>query len=412
MYHVPYGQQSLMFDLPNYHVDVAEGDQQSAPPIDVDADITAFAHKILSASSTEQPFIIAFTDATRASPDQVLLEPLLRVFHENHRKATLICAIGMHRPSTPAEKLAKLGDWIVEHFEVIDHDPQGVITIGEVDGVPVQTNPLLPSATLLSVGVVEPHQYAGYSGGTKTIVIGCGGPETISITHGPQYLNMDGTRLGNMNGNPFQHFLRQAGQLIGHEYAINVITNEEGNILHMAMGRPDVVHDELVAIARPLFETPVPNAPYDIVIAGVGAPKDANLYQASRGPTYIGLSSQPVIRRGGTIILPAELSEGAGDGKGEQNTLDALQRFGPTQALIDHLLTNGCRPGEQRAFMIAQLLTTYRLIVVGANDPALVESAGLETAINIPTAVEMAGYDSPKILLVPHAIKTIPVSKA
>ncbi len=410
MYHIPYGKQSLAFDLPNTLVDIATGKQTNAIPIDVEPQITAFAHQLLDEIAPTRPFVITFTDATRASPDQALLEPLLRIFHQHGRSATLLCAIGMHRPSTHAEKLDKLGAWIVDHFPVLDHDPHSVITIGEVDGVPVQVNPILQGAAILSVGVVEPHQYAGYSGGTKTAIIGCGGPETISITHGPRFLNMDGTRLGNMKGNPFQKFLRQAGAILGYEYAINVITNENGEILHLATGHPNAVHDQLVAIGRPLFETPVPNVPYDIVIAGVGAPKDANLYQASRGATYIGLAGRPVIREGGTILLPAELPEGAGDGQGEQNTLDVLQRFGPTPALIEHLLENGCRPGEQRAFMIAQLLGRYRLIVVGAQDPKLVQSAGLETAPDIPSAVAMTGLHHPKVLLVPHAIKTIPVA--
>lgn len=409
MYHVPYGKTSLAFELPDTLVDVAKGGPTNATPIDVTEAVTTFAYRLLDEIPSSRPLIIAFTDATRASPDRALLEPLLRVFQSHGRSATLLCAVGMHRPSTHAEKLDKLGAWIIGHFPVLDHDPQSVITIGEVDGVPVQINPLLQDAAILTVGVVEPHQYAGYSGGTKTAIIGCGGPQTISITHGPIYLNKEGTRLGNMENNPFQQFLRQAGTLLGHAYAINVITDDNGQILHLASGHPHKVHDQLVRIGRPIFETPVPHAPYDIVIAGVGAPKDANLYQASRGATYIGLAAHPVICDGGTIILPAELPEGAGDGTGEQNTLDSLQRFGPTQALIDHLLENGCRPGEQRAFMIAQLVSRYRLIVVGSQYPEVVRSAGIETAPDIPTAVAMTGITAPKVLLVPHAIKTIPV---
>jgi len=409
VYQVPYGKQILTFELPNLQVDIAEANSNHSKPIDIEEIIVRYAHHLLSTTSPNRPFVIAFTDATRASPDQALLEPLLRIFYEHQRQATLLCAVGMHRPSTHDEKIEKLGEWIVEHFPIIDHDPQNVVTIGEIEGVPVQINPMLQNAEILSVGVVEPHQYAGYSGGTKTVIIGCGGPQTISVTHGPQFLNMEGTRLGNIEGNPFQAFLRKAGTLLGHQHAINVITNENGEILHIATGHPHHVHDTLINIGRSLFETPVPNPPYDVVIAGVGAPKDANLYQASRGATYIGLSAHPVIRDGGTIILPAELPEGVGEGKGEQNMFDVLQRFGPTNTLIDYLLQNGCRPGEQRAFMIAQLMQKYRLIVVGAQMQNIVELAGLETAPSISHAIKMIEISSPKVLLVPHAIKTIPV---
>lgn len=407
-YQIPFGTGVLTFELGWSQVDVAE--KVYHPPT-LDADmirirLAEFAKTI----PVHRPITLVFTDATRASPDQILLEPIVDVLHRRGAQVRFLCAIGMHRPSTVAEKVAKLGARLVGQFEVLDHDPNQVVQVGVVDGVPIEVNPLLLESTIVTVGVVEPHQYAGYSGGAKTAVIGCGGPTTIARTHGPEYLNKAGTRLGNIIGNPFQTLVRQAGHLIGHEYAVNVVMGTAGEIHYLEMGVPDTVHDVLVERARQLYECPVAHAPYDVVIAGVGAPKDANFYQASRAATYIGLSAQPVIREGGTIVLPAPLPEGGGQGVGEHNTLDALHRFGPTQALIDHLLAVGCRPGEQRAFMIAQLLQRYRLIVVGAERPDFLRPLGIEAAADMATVQQMIELGQPRVLIVPHALKTMPVA--
>ncbi len=417
-YCVPFGDGNLSFDLPSTWdlVDVVEQFQTAQPLTadDIRAQLEAFAHHIAEIVDMRRPLVAIFTDATRASPDQTLLEPIIRILQPTGVSIKLLCAIGMHRRSTDAEKRAKLGDWLVGNFEVVDHDPTTVLSLGMINGVPIEINPLLLDATIITVGVVEPHQYAGYSGGTKTAVIGCGGPGTIAHTHSPAFLNLPGTRLGAVEGNPFQRFLQAAGAKIGHEYAINVVLDNDGEILHLATGAPDDVHDKLVKQARCLYECPVPNAPYDVVIAGVGAPKDANLYQASRAATYIGLSAHPVIRDGGVILVPAPLPEKGGQGQGEQNTLDLLRRFGPTPDLISHLLTNDSRPGEQRAFMIAQLQQRYRMVLVGVQKPGFLKDTGLLHAPDMPTAVAMTeillGTSTPSALIVPHALKTLPVS--
>lgn len=409
-YRVPFGNSEIVFDLPWTTVDIAQRNTIFPAIADVEQQLTAFAESIVANAKRDTEIIIAFTDATRHSPDQQLAEPMLGVFQSAGVRVGLICAVGMHRPSTEEEKRVKLGDWIVDNFEIIDHEASAAIPMFKINDIVVESNRFLRDRTLISLGVVEPHQYAGYSGGYKTIVIGCGGAQTISVTHGPQFLKMPGTRLANMDNNPFQAFVRQAGIFLGHDYAVNVILNEQGEIVHLRAGEPGVVHDDLIALGRSYFEVPVPRNQYDVVIAGVGAPKDANLYQASRGATYIGLSAAPVLRDGGVIILPAQLSEGAGEGRGEQNMLDVLQQFGPTQALLDHLLANGCRAGEQRAFMIAQLLQRYRLIIVGSEAAGIVESVGLEHAVTMAAAVEMVALENPHALIVPDAIKMLPVA--
>jgi len=406
-YRVPYADSELTFNAPaGWLVDVAQTAIPDLPPIPLDVppiDIGDHDHAI-----------IIFTDATRHSPDQWFAQKILAALPLPAEKVTFLCALGMHRPSTHQEKIDKLGAEIVARYAVIDHNPAGVVTIGEIDGIPVEVNPLLvqAGAFVIMTGVVEPHQYAGYSGGAKTAVIGCGGARTIGMTHGPAMLDRAGVRLGEIAGNPFQDFVRRAGAMIGVDMIANAVMPAHDLVTHAAVGRV-AIHDDLVAQARRLYETPVPNAPYDVVIAGVGAPKDANLYQASRAATYIGLSGTPVLRQGGVIILPALLPEGAGTGVGEQNFYAALQQYGASAALMAQLRARGCQPGEQRAYMIAQLLGQYHCIVVGASDPDVVTGVGLHHTETLAAALTMAarlcGVPTPKLLIVPEAVKTIPV---
>jgi lactate racemase len=403
-FHIPYSGSEMAFSVP-WGADLADFNLPDLPPVDLQV-------PALDIGDCTKALIV-FTDATRHSPDQWFAQHILSALPLPLDRIRFLCATGMHRASTHAEKIEKLGREIVERYEVLDHDANSVVTVGQIDGINVEVNPLLvePGTYLVMTGVVEPHQYAGYSGGAKTAVIGCGGAGTISYTHGPALLDQPGVRLGVIQNNPFQDYVRRAGALIGVNLIANCIMPTDDKIVAAAVGGIEV-HDELVAIAQAYYEVAVPNAPYDVVIAGVGAPKDANLYQASRAATYLGLSGTPVIRPGGVIIIAAALPEGAGAGAGEQNFFSILERMGPTEALIHHLREHGCLPGEQRAYMIAQLMAQYRCIVVGATDTALVEQVGLSHAPNVESALKMAsdwlGVQNPKTLVVPHALKVLP----
>ena len=363
--------------------------------------------------------LIAFTDATRACPDALLIPPILAQLHRAGlppEEITLLCAVGMHRPTTPAEKVAKLGQEILARYCVVDHDPADAVSLGDYDGLPLTVNPLcLQADLLLSTGIVEPHQYAGWSGGGKTVAMGCAGAETIAATHCPHFLDSEGVRLGRLVGNPFQSLLRESARRAGLKYVVNVGLSESGQIIASASGPPSQVHDELAASLLSLHEVPVP-APFDLVIAGVGPPKDANLYQASRAVTYIGLSHHRLLKPGGVIILPATCPEGAGQGVGERNFLAAMSSAPDVDTLLDRLRREAPLPGQQRAFMLGQVLRQHPVIVAGATDPQVVRACHMTPAADIEEALRLAAQfpavgDAPGVLVVPHATQTLPVPR-
>jgi nickel-dependent lactate racemase len=362
---------------------------------------------------------IVFTDSTRASPDHLLVPAILNELERagvKDKDITLLCGIGMHRNSTPAEKIAKLGAGIVDRYRVIDNEPQNPAALMDLGvtqaGVPVQIHRAAIEADLLiATGIVEPHQYAGYSGGSKTLAVGAAGEALIAYTHGPAFIDDPNTRLGKIEGNPFQEAVTEAAQRAGLRFIVNVVLDDEKRLLRVRAGDPVMAYQDLVAFARSVYEVPLPNQ-YDIVIGGVGFPKDSNLYQASRAPSYLFFAPTPVVRPGGTFIIPARCEEGAGDGVGEQRFLRAMRDAPNIQYILDDARRNGYPPGQQRAFVMAKVLEQNQVIIVGSECPELVAACKMIPAATMDEAFTIASSQlgpECQVLIVPHALLTLPV---
>jgi nickel-dependent lactate racemase len=368
---------------------------------------------------------IAFTDATRACPDELLISQLFRELGDlgvDLSDITLLCATGLHRPMSAGERVAKLGAALAGRAKIVDHlaqDPAALVHLGEIDGLPVVVDrQCVETDVLIATGVVEPHQYAGYSGGAKTVVIGCGGEATIQATHSAALLDQPGTRLGAIRNNPFQQFVRRAGELIGLQYVVNVVLDDAARILVAAEGEPGAVHDYLVEQARGIYEARV-YRPAHLALAGVPAPKAANLYQASRAATYLALADHTPLLPGAPILLPAAIPEGAGQGAGERRFYETLSQADSAASLVEGLRRNGFPAGAQRAYILGQVLMQHPIIVVGAQHPDVVRACHLLAAEDMAAGMALAEslarvqfdmqHDEPlNFLVVPDALLTLP----
>ncbi len=425
MFTVPFDKGKLTFDLPpGWRGTMVES--KTVPPID---DVpTAVAAAV--ANPTNSPPLrelagpgdkvcIVFTDITRASPDHLLVPPVLAELEAagvRDADITLLCGIGLHRASTLQEKVAKLGQAVVEGYRVIDHEPQNpeaLVDLGTTaSGIPLSVNRLAYEADLLiATGIVEPHQYAGYSGGRKTLAVGAAGEAMIAYTHGPHMVDHPGTRLGRIEGNPFHEAVTEAARRAGLRFIVNVVQDDQKRVVYVRAGEPEAAFEELVAFAKRIYEMPVPQQ-YDVAVAGVGFPKDANLYQASRAASYLFFAPTPVVKPGGVFIVPAPCGEGAGDGVGEQRFLKAMRDTPDVQFILDDARRHGYPPGQQRAFVMAKVLEQNDVIVVGARDPDLIRSAKFLAAPTMQSAFDMVRVklgDELDALVVPHALLTLPV---
>jgi nickel-dependent lactate racemase len=425
MYTVPFGKGELSFELP----DGMTGSvvvSKAVPPIeDVPAAIKrALANPINSPTLRElakpgDRVCMVFTDITRASPDHLLVPPMLAELEAagvSGEAITLLCGIGMHRPSTPEEKVAKLGAAVVARYRVVDNEPQNAAALVDLgttgSGIPLSVSKIAYEADLLiATGIVEPHQYAGYSGGRKTLAVGAAGEAMIAYTHGPQMIDHPGTRLGRIQGNPFHEAVTEAARRANLRFILNVVQDDHKRPVAILAGEPEATFMELVKAAKELYEVPIPRQ-FDVAVAGVGYPKDENLYQASRAPSYLFFAPTPVVREGGVFIVPAPTGEGAGDGVGEQRFLDKMREAADMPSLLAELRGTGYPPGAQRAFVMAKVMEKSHVIIVGSETPEVVRQAqmipagDMEEAFRI--AVDKIGRTDLEVLIVPHALLTLP----
>ncbi|MDG5777648.1 lactate racemase domain-containing protein [Haloarculaceae archaeon H-GB1-1] len=350
---------------------------------------------------------IVVTDVTRATPDGVLLDAMLdrlRAAGVDREQVTVVLGLGLHRPMDDDEIESALG----EHADLaVNHDPDAAIPVaGKVDGVPVEVHPAVANAdVVLSTGMVEPHQYAGFSGGAKTVVVGAGGEPMIRYTHGPDLLGQDGVRLGRVDGNPFREAIDRAGELAGPDFCVNVTHGPQG-ILDVAAGNPRAVVRDLAASARAALSVELSET-YDAVVAGVGAPKDANLYQTTRAATYVALGDYDPLRSDGRVVIPADLPEGVGQGTGEQRFYQWVSNAKTAQSLYE-AMSKGYEPGAQRAFVLARVLREYDVYVTNSQHPEIVEECLMHARESVENAVE-PGSD---VLVVPDALNTLLVSSS
>ncbi|MWG36883.1 lactate racemase domain-containing protein [Halomarina oriensis] len=420
---VPLGDESVTVDLPDCTVDVARA------PGGAPVDPRAAAERALddphgpslgTLVDPDDTVAVVVTDLTRATPDEALLAPLVERLERlgvAREQVSVVVGLGLHRPMTDAELDAMLGAFapLAEN-----HDPDDTVTAGTVDGVPasrasgdssgersesdgvaIELNRTVAAADhVLSTGMVEPHQYAGFSGGAKTVVVGAGGEPLIRHTHGPDMLSKEGVRLGRIADNPFREFVDRAGDVAGVEFCLNVTRGPQG-VLGVAAGDPRAVVRELAATARDALAVTVDDG-YDAVVAGVGAPKDANLYQATRAATYVVLGAHDPVGDDGLVVVPARLQEGAGEGRGEQRFFDRLSEATDPSSLYDEMRT-GYEPGAQRAFVVARTLREHPVYVTNSDHPEVVEQCLMTARESVGDAVDPGS----RVLVVPDALNTL-----
>jgi nickel-dependent lactate racemase len=401
---LPLGEETIDVSLPDCDVTVCRppgGDPVAVPAAARDAVEHPHGPRLARRVGPDDTVAVVVTDVTRATPDDVLLDVLLSELRSAgvvREQVSVVVGLGLHRPMDDAEIARALG----EHADLaVNHDPEATVEVGTVDGIPIEVHETVTAADrVVSTGMVEPHQYAGFSGGAKTVVVGAGGESQIGYTHGPELLAQEGVRLGRVDDNPFRSFVDRAGDEIGVDFALNVTHGPEG-FYGASAGDPRAVVQDLAATARDALATPVENG-YDAVVAGVGAPKDANLYQTTRAATYVVLGANNPLREDGRVVIPAALPEGAGEGTGERRFYDWLSNAESAESLYE-TMREGYDPGAQRAFVVARTLRDHDVYVTDSERPAVVEECLMHARESVADAVE-PGSD---VLVVPDALDTL-----
>lgn len=330
---------------------------------------------------------ILFTDITRATPNHRLIPWLLEYLSFVPAESiTLLNQTGTHRPNTRAELERMLTPAVVARYRVVNHEcdkEQDLVYLGDLtNGTPLWLNRHAVEADLRIVtGFIEPHFFAGFSGGPKGIMPGVAGLRTIMGNHGARNIGHPNATFGILEGNPIWEEIREAALRVGPCFLLNVTLNEQRQITGVFAGdlfRAHRVGCEFVrASAMHRCE-----APFDIVVTtNSGYPLDLNLYQGVKGMS----AGARIIKPGGTLILAAECREGVPAG----SPLDRLLRSvrGPEEVL--RLLgTPGFEQPEQWQAQIQALVQQRARVLLYSSLPdEVVRAAHLEPCRDISATV-------------------------
>ena len=315
-----YGRQGLpvRFDRP---IDVLEPDEQPALKDAPSALTEALRAPIDAAPLREQAtprsrVAIVIADGTRPAPNRELIAATLgELSHVPSEQITILVATGLHRPATDAELAAMVGPDVAGSYRVINHDARdstGLADIGATSsGRPVVVNRAYLEADLrVTLGLIEPHFFAGFSGGAKLILPGVAGAASILRNHDAEMIGHANARWGVRQGNPVFEEQREAARLAGCEFCLNVTIDRERQITGVFGGALEAAHDAGCEAALASTMLPV-DAPYDVVVTTNGGhPLDLNLYQTVKGMD----AAAQIVRPGGSIVMAAECAEGTGHG--------------------------------------------------------------------------------------------------
>ena len=259
---------------------------------------------------------VVVSDVTRPVPNWLLLPPLLERLEKAgiaRENILILVATGLHRPNVGHELVEMLGQHVAENYRIENHDGRDLSShtyLGQSPrDVPIWIDSRYVSADLkITTGLIEPHLMAGFSGGRKLICPGLAALETVKVWHGPDFLEHPNARAGTLEGNPVHEETTYIGRRAGCDFIVNTLIDAQRRMLKVVAGDMESAFYEGVAVARRVVRDTLAE-PVDIVVtSAAGYPLDATFYQSIKGM----VAALPIVRRGGTIILAAEMSEGIG----------------------------------------------------------------------------------------------------
>ena len=356
--------------------------------------------------------VIISSDHTRPVPSKIITPILLRRIRSAQPDANIriLVATGFHRPSTKQELIDKYGQEIVDHEQIVMHvstDDSAMAHVGTLpSGGPCIVNRVAAEADLvLSQGFIEPHLFAGFSGGRKSVLPGIASYHTILANHCAEFINSPNTRPGILEDNPIHKDMLYAAKTAGLRFIVNVVLNGEREIIASFSGGLEEAHAEGCKFLTSLAS--VTTVPCDItVVTNGGYPLDQNIYQAVKGLT----SAEATNKDGGVIIMVAGLSDGTG-GKGFYENLAQCKTPQEFLERVSHVDRSHTVPDQWESQVLARILSRHHVIMVSdLIKPEIVTAMHMEHAQSFDKALgrayELQGRHA-KIAVIPDGLAVI-----
>jgi nickel-dependent lactate racemase len=411
-----YGRGHLEIDLPEGRTTVIEPSHNPGLPEEKEAVFRALASPIAARPLREwikpgDKVCIVFTDKTRATPNHRLIPWLLEFLKDIPREQiTLLNSLGTHVPNSREELEILLTPEVVRNYRVINHDAEtedALVQFGTTrDGTPALISRELAEADVrIITGFIEPHFFAGFSGGVKGIMPGVAGLKTIVSNHGYKNIGDPSSTFGITEGNPLWEELRDIALRVGPSFLLNVTLNEQRQITGVFAGDLIQAHKAGTEFVRRSAMQKV-KAPFEVVVTtNSGYPLDLNLYQGVKGMS----AGARILEHNGTLILACECREGIPS----KSPLDQLLKMAKSpEEILTMLSTPGfVRPEQWQAQIQALIQRRAKVHLYSALPEAEVRSAFLTPCADIAATVKQRLEElgpNARVAVLPQGPLTIP----
>jgi nickel-dependent lactate racemase len=418
-----YGRDGLAFTLPDdAPVTVITPQPQAGLPDEDDALLSALrapsgTSALRDMLAPDDAVAVVFSDITRPTPNDRILPPLLAELAAAgvpDAQITLINALGTHRPQTQGELAEMLGAEIVRRYRIVQHDAWDDAALVEIGrnraGNPIRVNRAYMDASFrILTGFIEPHFFAGFSGGPKAVLPGIADAGAILDNHNAAMIGDPHSTWAVTEGNPLWEEILAAAQATSPDFLLNVTLNAQHEITGVFAGELTAAHRAGTDFVRETAMQPVA-APFDVVItSNSGYPLDLNLYQAVKGMS----AAAQIVRPGGDIIVAAECWDGLPD-HGEYARL--LREADTPEVLLAAITAPGFRCQDQwEAQIQAQILQKARVHVYadGLTDAELREAMVIPCeSIEATVAQIREATPDATIAVLPEGPQTVPYLEA
>ena len=354
--------------------------------------------------------VIICIDHTRPVPSKVIIPQMLKEIREGNPLAdiTLLIATGCHRETTREELAEKFGEEIVSNEKILVHDclTGPFVSLGTLpSGGELRINETAAKADLLiAEGFIEPHFFAGYSGGRKSVLPGVAAAQTVWGNHCSKLIADPNSRCGILSGNPIHEDMAAAAGMANLKFIVNVVINSKKEVIGSFAGDGDNAHLAGCRFLDELCRSQVEKA--DIVVTtNNGYPLDQNIYQSVKGMTTAEAACKP----GGIIIIAAE----CGDGIGGDEFYRTFKNHESAEAVMNDILNtpqDKTVPDQWQSQIFARVLMNHPVIFVSSAEENIVRDFHMIPAGSVEEAIRIADEmteNKGKILVIPEGISNI-----
>ena len=414
----PYGKKKLTYEFERLEGVLTSAIEEYVPPCSEMALVEqALKNPTGSVSLAEmaagkEKIVIIASDHTRPVPSRVIMPAMLRELRRGNPEAkiTILIATGCHRETTKQELIGKFGPEIVERERIVIHDcddRESLVNLGTLpSGGVCEINRLAVEADLLvAEGFIEPHFFAGYSGGRKSILPGIAGRATVLANHCAEFIDHPNARTGILAGNPIHRDMLWAAKAAKLRFIVNVVLNGEKKVIAAVAGDPEKAHEKGVEFLEGLCGVKAVEA--DVVISTNGGyPLDQNVYQAVKGMT----AAEATVKQGGVIIMLAQSGDGTG-GEHFYHQLADEPDGAKTMALFRSRGRQETAPDQWQSQILLRILERAAVIYISDMDDELVEKMHMLPAHSLEEALQKAkailGKEAPTITAIPDGISVV-----